>query len=1274
MFKRFSKRTKLFVISISVISLAIIALGIVSPIVINNDVQNWRKILIDKNDSIENLFHQTIDKKSSQLLNTKTNLKNELRILASQDIENFKAVFEILTSKKFNSYSIQIYDPGTRIFAWNSEPVFLETEIMKFDSTLDQTFFSHHKLVTFLSVGDTLLIGKSLFRIIISYPVEKHYSFAGEDKSVTNIADSLSQQIGTAVKIDYSPIAERSKDGRKHSFALLNNYKNKIGVASFDKPALDSYASDMQKLFKDIQSILIVVMLLLTGIWAMPFLKKIKHRVNRLIILTVYFLLVRVIIFILGIPSNFIHNSLTDATNFSSIFAFGMVRSPLEFTITAFPVLVVILIGFKYVIRYYKDEVFDAKNNLIRKIISIIVIIPFYLLCLRGLGASIRSVVFDSTIRYFKVFSLLPEMPVFVMELNILLLSFGVLIMSVILLIILFKAFFNGSERKNKVLFVSGFILLQICGWLMDLVQSEPQGTPLIRVMFITISFVLAYRILFGRVYKTLHLVYYMFASSIIAVALLSYYNSEIERESLKTTAHELTRTNENVVEFMVFQTLNQSLHEEVLNSIYERKDLSPKAFELWLNSLLYRESVRSAIQFYDSEKYFIGGFQTTKDLSPEYSQPYLDQVKDSLLTFKRANLFGDEITLTCLAPIKKEKELLGFVVVSAIYDEDYFNFSYLPEFIIPPKAGISSSLDLTKIKIYDFHDNEFVRYYGDVTLSKDEQSNILNADYSKNDEAWIRMNINNEPNLVYSLSLNTPEKKKILAVTLEEKTYSWNLSNFFKIFFVHTLIILLFVFVYLISRVKSLVGYLSSYRSRLILAFLVVSVIPMILIAVYFRDLTEEKNSDLIEKRLDDFTQQVESYLNLYTTESSLNFDAVCLKAVDDLGVNFSIYKEEKLIFSPEQNYVDAGLLPTVINATAFKDCFLGKNQKLFMHEPFEGKKINSNYSKIKIAGNVYIININDLFNKITIPISDVELDFFLFGIFSLAVMLLVLFSTFLAEQISSPIQRLTLATRSVATGDLNVEVKYNSKGEIKDLVDGFNQMVMQIKHSQANIARLERETAWKEMAKQVAHEIKNPLTPMKLSVQQLIAAYNDKSPKFDVVFEKVTSMIISQIEILKNIASEFSSFARMPRINIVKLNIVDSVQEAINLFEDEKKSIRFIHQDKDVLVNADEDQLKRTMINMIRNSIQARANSITVRLEVKGRLCAIRITDDGGGIGKEFVDKVFDDNFTTKQSGMGLGLSMAKRYIESIDGSITVEKSTTEGTTFLITLPIAD
>ncbi|MDP2037457.1 MAG: ATP-binding protein, partial [Ignavibacteria bacterium] len=269
--------------------------------------------------------------------------------------------------------------------------------------------------------------------------------------------------------------------------------------------------------------------------------------------------------------------------------------------------------------------------------------------------------------------------------------------------------------------------------------------------------------------------------------------------------------------------------------------------------------------------------------------------------------------------------------------------------------------------------------------------------------------------------------------------------------------------------------------------------------------------------------------------------------------------------------------------------------------------------------------------------------------------------------------IKKLTTATRAVSNGDLNVEVSINSKGELGELASGFNMMVQKIRQNQLDIAQFEREEAWREMAKQVAHEIKNPLTPMKLSVQQLITAYDDKSPKFNSIFEKVTATIISQIETLKNIASEFSNFARMPRANLEKLNIVPVITEVINLYSEQKNTLEFTYTEKEINVVADSDHLKRTLVNLIRNALQASASKIEINAAITEGFCSINVSDNGKGIDSENIPRIFEENYTTKISGMGLGLSMAKKYIESLNGKITVEKTNSNGTTFVIMIPLA-
>ncbi len=212
--------------------------------------------------------------------------------------------------------------------------------------------------------------------------------------------------------------------------------------------------------------------------------------------------------------------------------------------------------------------------------------------------------------------------------------------------------------------------------------------------------------------------------------------------------------------------------------------------------------------------------------------------------------------------------------------------------------------------------------------------------------------------------------------------------------------------------------------------------------------------------------------------------------------------------------------------------------------------------------------------------------------------------------------------------------------------------------------------------MAKQVAHEIRNPLTPIKLSIQHLRQAFKDKAADREEILQRVTQTVIDQIEALSRIASEFSSFAKMPESKFERLNIDDLLKGNDKSFQ--RGSRNQFHRSvasPSVMVVADRDQLRGVFINIIRNAIQAvnKAGTITIETSLEGRMCIIRISDTGPGIPDEIRTKIFEPNFSTKTEGMGLGLAIARRVVEDHGGTISCSSERGKGTTFEIQLPIS-
>ena len=244
----------------------------------------------------------------------------------------------------------------------------------------------------------------------------------------------------------------------------------------------------------------------------------------------------------------------------------------------------------------------------------------------------------------------------------------------------------------------------------------------------------------------------------------------------------------------------------------------------------------------------------------------------------------------------------------------------------------------------------------------------------------------------------------------------------------------------------------------------------------------------------------------------------------------------------------------------------------------------------------------------------------------------------------------------------------------EISTLVNSYNGMIDELENSAAELAASERETAWREMAKQVAHEIKNPLTPMRLTVQSFQRKFDCTDPDVDQKVAEYTNTLLQQIDTLSSISSAFSTYAKMPAQQDETLNVVKITKLALDIFNEDY--IYFFSEDDEIRARFDRTQLIRAVTNLVKNSIQSVEQKkpteprIDVIVERQEKWVAISVTDNGVGVPEKNRNFIFEPQFTTKTSGMGLGLGMVKNIVETYDGSITFN-STEEKTTFTVTFP---
>ncbi|MCL3779777.1 HAMP domain-containing histidine kinase [Prolixibacteraceae bacterium JC049] len=385
------------------------------------------------------------------------------------------------------------------------------------------------------------------------------------------------------------------------------------------------------------------------------------------------------------------------------------------------------------------------------------------------------------------------------------------------------------------------------------------------------------------------------------------------------------------------------------------------------------------------------------------------------------------------------------------------------------------------------------------------------------------------------------------------------------------------------------------------------------------------------------------------------------------------------KLLASSRPQIFKTGLVSPQMNAKAFVEMTSNRKRKFIHPEQIGSLSYLSAYVPLVNNQSKYLgyINLPYFTRQDTLQ---QEISTFIVAFINIYVFLLlgsIIVAVFVSNQITKPLALIREKLRSIQLGKKNESINYLGEDEIGSLVKEYNQKVEELQHSATLLARSEREMAWREMAKQIAHEIKNPLTPMKLNIQYLIRAHEENVEDFDHYLNKVTKVLIEQIDKLTAIATAFSNFATIPKANMQHFQIMETLRQAVTLFDaNEKAHFKWeINTDEELWSYSDPDQISRVFINLIKNAMQAipneRDGKIILQIRSDKQWILISVIDNGIGIDEATKEKLFVPNFTTKSSGTGLGLAISKNIIENFGGYIWCENNPTEGARFIIKLP---
>jgi len=560
----------------------------------------------------------------------------------------------------------------------------------------------------------------------------------------------------------------------------------------------------------------------------------------------------------------------------------------------------------------------------------------------------------------------------------------------------------------------------------------------------------------------------------------------------------------------------------------------------------------------------------------------------------------------------------------------------------------------------------------------------------------WRYENINNEPyKSFYILAPGTSgdfqseTSEKIYVVSLKRDDFSLTAFFYLKFIVFTVLVYLAFYFViglFLLFKVHKVE---INFSEKLFISFVLVSIIPIIILGIYTRTyITNKNNASIRNQIISDLSLVNESLKDEKISVSKYkSFDSLRKVSKDILDKNFSrteknfnFFMKNRLVASTNEELFKSDLLDMRVDFDAFyniiflkKDFFvkqkdIGGFDFLVGYKPYKDKSNN-------IAG---IISSISVYRQQEINEELTETLTFIFGSYFIVIIILLLVVSIITQRISKPILELKIATDKLSKGEGNIEIKLKSNDELGSLVESFNRMTKELEKSKNELKRAEREAAWRDIARRVAHEIKNPLTPMKLAIQHMYSLYkNNTKEEFEEVLGKTKSLIVNEIDKLNRIATEFSNFAKLPRRNYEYLNINNIVDDVISLYSLEPK-VDFV---KALAINlpdiyGDKQELNRVFQNLIKNSVQAISESGTI--EVKSffneGFVYVKVIDNGCGIEPDILSKLCEPNFSTKSQGMGLGLAITKKTLDDMKASISFESKLEEGTVVTVKFPVKE
>jgi signal transduction histidine kinase len=809
----------------------------------------------------------------------------------------------------------------------------------------------------------------------------------------------------------------------------------------------------------------------------------------------------------------------------------------------------------------------------------------------------------------------------------------------------------------------------------------------LIYSAFWTVGFVVAFYFILQRD-KTLsvrNLIIYVALYSVLSAYLIENLYEQKERNDRRFFSDKLVTERDYWAEYM-FEDIAQRIKADPFirnyftSPVLSRKDVTDRINSLYLGGYFNKYNLRllafdaTGNSLRNGDTTNLAYYQNLINIESSGRQS-LHYISDTALNYSYLSVIN----------IKADSSVLGSFVVR-LAPKVYYGQNVYPELLLGKDITVSNNVHNYAYAIYQ--NDKLVAQYGDFPYTY-----YWNKAYQFTSGDFLFIE---EPEWEHSIQHFSNGKKVLVSVPREPvfepvATFSY----LFTFFFIAVVVMLV---VLRLARYKNPEGILPegfalSFRTRInysMLAMIVISfvIIGIITISFFSRQYDNFYTDRLLRKEkvvhasLEYFVQRTGNGTSLLDAgmNNELNLEVARLADINSIDINL-FNRQGDLAVSSQPIIYEKALVSKKMNPDAYFELENNKTAQVTEQESIGKLKYLATYAPVRNNKGDAVAYIGIPYFERSKNIND-EVSSFLVALMNVYVFLLIcaaVLAYFISNSITRPLTIISEKLRILNLNKINEPIEWNSKDEIGILVSEYNKMITELEQSAQKLAKGERESAWREMAKQIAHEIKNPLTPMKLSIQYLQRAIDEGNPNIEQLARKVAKTLEEQIENLSSIATAFSSFAKMPKAHNEILNLNDLLKSISDLFaREENTSVTFTTSSENPLVFADKNQMVSVFNNLVKNAIQSipehRKGFVDVHVKDEDGWVTVAVSDNGAGIPADNYDKVFVPNFTTKSSGTGLGLAISKQIIDGNGGRIWFESAQNVGTTFYVRMKQAE